>query len=204
MLRIILTMARIAQLKIILKGRHNVYNSLAVIAALYLAGVDVAGIKDHFATFTGMGRRFQHVGNLENSVKADIYDDYAHHPTEIKATLDAAKAFKDRRVVAVFQPHRFTRLQSLWGDFLGALKTDFVVVTDVYAASEDSIEGVTGEKFAAELGAKYIGGDMKTVAKELMPMLKDNDVVIGLGAGTITNLGKELLTLDKEILKLGN
>ena len=84
------------------------------------------------------------------------------------------------------------------------MKTDFVVVTDVYAASEDSIEGVTGEKFAAEPGAKYIGGDMKTVAKELMPMLKDNDVVIGLGAGTITNLGKELLTLDKEILKLGN
>lgn len=194
----------ISEFKIILKGRHNVYNSLAVIAALYLAGVDVAGIKDHFATFTGMGRRFQHVGNLENSVKADIYDDYAHHPTEIKATLDAANAFKDRRVVAVFQPHRFTRLQSLWGDFLGALKTDFVVVTDVYAASEDPIEGITGEKFAAELGAKYIGGDMKTVAKELMPLLKDNDVVIGLGAGTITNLGKELLTLDKEILKLGN
>ncbi len=194
----------ISEFKIILKGRHNVYNSLAVIAALYLAGVDVAEIKEHFGTFTGMGRRFQHVGKLENSVKADIYDDYAHHPTEIKATLDAAKAFKDRRVVAVFQPHRFTRLQSLWEDFLGALKADLVVVTDVYAASEDPIEGVTGEKFASELGAKYIGGDMKTVAKTLLPLLKDGDVIIGLGAGTITNLGKELLTLDKEILKLGN
>lgn len=193
----------ISEFKIILKGRHNVYNSLAVIAALYLAGVDVAGIKEHFATFTGMGRRFQHIGKLENAVKADLYDDYAHHPTEIKATLDAAKAF-NRRVIAVFQPHRYTRLQSLWGDFLKALGADFVVVTDVYAASEDPIEGVTGEKFAAELGAKHLAGDMKAVAKALLPHLKDNDIVIGLGAGTITNLGKELLTLDREILKLGN
>ncbi|MCM1009868.1 MAG: UDP-N-acetylmuramate--L-alanine ligase [Fusobacterium sp.] len=194
----------IGEFKIILKGRHNVYNSLAVIAALYLAGVDVAALKEHFATFTGMGRRFQFVGKLEKSVSADIYDDYAHHPTEIKATLDAAKAFAGRRVVAVFQPHRFTRLQSLWNDFLSALNADMVVVTDVYAASEDSIEGVTGEAFAAELGAKHIAGDMKTVAAELLPLLNDNDVIIGLGAGTITNLGKELLALDKEIVKLGN
>lgn len=194
----------IGEFKIILKGRHNVYNSLAVIAALYLAGVDVAALKEHFAAFTGMGRRFQFVGKLEKTVSADIYDDYAHHPTEIKATLDAAKAFAGGRVVAVFQPHRFTRLQSLWGDFLGALNADMVVVTDVYAASEESIEGVTGEAFARELGAKYIAGDMKNVAAELLPLLKDNDVVIGLGAGTITNLGKELLTLDGEIAKLGN
>lgn len=196
----------ISEFKIILKGRHNVYNALAVISALYLAGVDVAGIKEHFSAFSGMGRRFQHVGKLENSVKADIYDDYAHHPTEIKATLDAAKAFDGRRVVAVFQPHRFTRLQNLWEEFKSALKTctGLVVVTEVYAASEDSIEGVTGENFANELGAKYIGGDIKNVAKSLLPLLKNGDVVIGLGAGTITNLGKELLTLDKEILKLGN
>lgn len=194
----------ISEFKIILKGRHNVYNSLAVIAALYLAGVDVAGIKEHFATFTGMGRRFQHVGTLEHCAKADIYDDYAHHPTEIKATLDAAKAFEGRRIVAVFQPHRYTRLQSLWGDFLGALNADLVVVTDVYAASEDPIAGITGEIFAAALGAKYLGGDMKSVAKSLIPLLKNGDIVIGLGAGTITNLGKELLALDKEILKLGS
>lgn len=194
----------VSEFKIILKGRHNVYNSLAVIAALYLAGVDVAGLKEYFAAFSGMGRRFQHVGKLENSVKADLYDDYAHHPTEIRATLEAAKAFEGRRVVAVFQPHRYTRLQSLWQDFIAALKADLVVVTDVYAASEEPIEGVSGENFASELGAKYLGGDMKAVAKALLPLLKDGDVVIGLGAGTITNLGKELLALDKEILKLGN
>ena len=161
-------------------------------------------MKEYFAAFSGMGRRFQHVGKLENSVKADLYDDYAHHPTEIRATLEAAKAFEGRRVVAVFQPHRYTRLQSLWKDFLVALKADIVVVTDVFAASEAPIEGVSSENFASELGAKYLGGDMKAVAKALLPLLKDGDVVIGLGAGTITNLGKELLALDKEILKLGN
>lgn len=196
----------ISEFKIILKGRHNVYNSLAVIAALYLAGVDVVSIKEHFSTFTGMGRRFQHVGNLENCVCADIYDDYAHHPTEIKATLEAAKSFENRRIVAVFQPHRYTRLQSLWDDFKSAF-WDFeglVVVTDVYAASEDLIDGVTGENFAKAINAKYLGGDMKMVAKSLLPLLKNGDVIIGLGAGTITNLGKELLALDREILKLGN
>lgn len=195
----------LSEFKIILKGRHNIYNSLAVISALYLAGVDVAQVSPHFSTFTGMGRRFQHVGQLEG-INVDIYDDYAHHPTEIRATLDAANAFAPRRVVAVFQPHRYTRLQSLWKDFAEVLKTcnAIVTVTEVYAASEEPIEGVTGEKFAQEIGANYIGGDIKTVAKTLLPTLKSNDVLIGLGAGTITNLGKELLTLNKEILKLGN
>ncbi len=194
----------ISEFKIILKGRHNVYNSLAVIAALYLTGVDVAALKEYFAAFTGMGRRFQFTGKL-NSVNVELYDDYAHHPTEINATLDAAKSFNERRVIAVFQPHRYTRLQSLWNDFQNVLKScENVIVTDVYAASEDKIEGVSGEKFAEQLGAKYIGGDMKNVAKELFPMLKDGDVVIGLGAGTITNLGKELLALDGEIVKVGN
>lgn len=195
----------ISEFKIILKGRHNIYNSLAVISALYLAGVDVAALREHFSTFTGMGRRFQRVGKL-NELNVDIYDDYAHHPTEIRATLEASGVFAPRRVVAVFQPHRFTRLESLWADFLRVLKSfeGLVVVTDVYAASEAPIEGVTGENFAKELGAKYLAGDMKNVARELLPHLKENDVVIGLGAGTITNLGKELLALETEVVKLGN
>lgn len=193
----------ISEFKIILKGRHNVYNSLAVIAALYLSGVDVVLLKEHFATFTGMGRRFQFVGKFHNA-DVELYDDYAHHPTEIKATLDAAKSLA-RRVVAVFQPHRYTRLQSLWADFKDVLGScENLIVTDVYAASEDTIVGVTGEAFANELGATHIAGDIKAVAENLFPMLKDGDVVIGLGAGTITNLGKELLALDGERVKFGN
>lgn len=180
------------KIKTQLAGVHNVYNILAVVSSLNEAGVDIQKVAEYFYGFTGMGRRFQKVGEI-NGIK--IYDDYAHHPTEIKATLDAAASkFGKDNVVAVFQPHRFTRLQSLWNEFKGAFSNaGRVIVTDVYAASEDPIAGISGENFAKDLvGSEYFSGDMKSVAKELLPTLKQGDVVIGLGAGTITNLGKEL------------
>lgn len=189
-------------LKIILKGIHNVYNALSVLASLHQAGVDLELVKPHFATFAGMGRRFQKVGDFDG---ISIYDDYAHHPTEIKAALSSALSFKGKNIIAVFQPHRYTRLKNLWDEFLNAFDSvNKVVVTDVYAASEDVIEGVNSEKFAQDLSAKginceYIGGDMKAVAKKLYPSLKKDDVVIGLGAGTITAVGRELLALNKEL-----
>lgn len=194
-------------LKICLKGVHNVYNSLAVWGSLHQAGVQMDLVNPHFATFTGMGRRFQKIGEFDG---ISIYDDYAHHPTEIKATLSSSKSFKNRNVIAVFQPHRYTRLQNLWNEFMGAFSdVDRVVVTDVYAASEDPIEGVNSEAFTNELKEKIdipcenLKGDMKTVAKQLFPTLKSGDVVIGLGAGTITALGKELLALHDEGAKVG-
>lgn len=194
-------------LKICLKGVHNVYNSLAVWGSLHQSGVNMDLVNPHFATFTGMGRRFQKVGEFDG---ISIYDDYAHHPTEIKATLSSSKSFKNRNVIAVFQPHRYTRLQNLWNEFMGAFSdVDRVVVTDVYAASEDPIEGVNSEAFTNELKEKIdipcenIKGDMKAVAKQLYPTLKSGDVVIGLGAGTITALGKELLALHDEGAKVG-
>lgn len=183
-------------LQIKLLGQHNVINSLAVLASLNEAGADIEQIKKHFATFTGMGRRFQLVGEVNGAV---IYDDYAHHPTEIKATLSALTEFKDKNVIAVFQPHRYTRLQSLWNDFLDAFDgVSKVIVTDVYAASEDKIEGINGEKFASQLkNAKHVSGTIEDVANAIYPQLKPNDIVVGLGAGTITELGKYLLKLGK-------
>ncbi len=189
----------LCSIKIILPGVHNVYNALAVTAALHQAGCDVASIVRHFETFTGMGRRFQKVAELGSIV---VYDDYAHHPTEIKSTLSAMKSFTDKKVVAVFQPHRYSRLQSLWEDFKTALvDADRVIVTDVYAASEDEIEGVNSQNFVNELdGAEYIAGSISDVAKQLLPTLEENTVVIGLGAGTITNLAKELKNAKEELL----
>ncbi len=193
----------LTDLKIILKGEHNVYNALAVLASLHQAGVDVNLIKPYFATFTGMGRRFQKVGSFDG---ISVYDDYAHHPTEIKATLSAAANFKDKNIVAVFQPHRYSRLKNLWNEFLAAFNNvNRVIVTDVYAASEDAIEGVNSENFVRDLSEKisvpceYIPGDMKKVAKVLFPTLKSGDVVIGLGAGTINQLGKEIMKLSEEV-----
>lgn len=196
----------LTEIKIAVKGEHNVYNSLAVFASLHLAGVDINLIMPHFETFSGMGRRFQKVGEMNGIL---IYDDYAHHPTEIKATLSSAKSFKNRRIIAVFQPHRYTRFQNLWDEFLNAFSdVDKVIVTDVYAAGEDAISDINSSKFAEELTEKMniqcenIAGDIKSVAEQLYPVLKSGDVVIGLGAGTITNLGKELLLLDKEMTKV--
>ncbi len=194
----------LTDLKIILKGTHNVYNSLSVLASLHQANIDLELVKPHFETFTGMGRRFQKAGEFDGIV---LYDDYAHHPTEIKAALSSAKCFKDKNIIAVFQPHRYTRLKNLWKDFLSAFDSvDRVVVTDVYAASEDKIDGVNSDRFVQDLSAKldipceHISGDMKEVAKTLFPTLKSGDVVIGLGAGTINALNKELLNLKKEVI----
>lgn len=195
-------------LKICLKGVHNVYNSLAVWASLNEAGVDTNLTDSYFAEFAGMGRRFQKVGEFNGVV---IYDDYAHHPTEIKATLSASKSFKDKNVIAVFQPHRYTRLQNLWNEFMEAFDSvDRVYVTDVYAASETPIEGVNSKAFVQEINEKidipcvYIEGSISEVAQKLFPTLKSGDVVIGLGAGSITNLGKELLVLNNERVVVGN
>ena len=160
-------------------------------------------VNKHFETFTGMGRRFQKVGEFNGIT---VYDDYAHHPTEIKATLSCSKSFRDKRIIAVFQPHRYSRLQNLWNEFMEAFDgIDELIVTDVYAASEDEIVGVNSQAFVNEFKEKsdipcrHISGSMEEVAKELYKDLKPNDIVIGLGAGTITKLGSELMNLSKEV-----
>ncbi|MBO6273424.1 UDP-N-acetylmuramate--L-alanine ligase [bacterium] len=187
----------VTNVKIILPGEHNVYNTLAVLSALHSDGyVDIKEASKHLETFTGMGRRFQRVAELDGIT---IYDDYAHHPTEIKSTLSAMKSFTDKKIVAVFQPHRYTRLQSLWDDFKSSLAgVDRIIVTDVYAASEDEIEGINSKRFASEIkGAEYLSGSIAEVAEKLSSTLEKDTVVIGLGAGTITNLGKELIKIRK-------
>ncbi len=192
--------SKLLSVSISLGGVHNVYNTLAVIAGLNETGVRISGLLSYFKTFTGMGRRFQKVGELKG---IQIYDDYAHHPTEIKATLDSsAQKFGKEHVVAVFQPHRYTRLKALWNEFKQSFENaDRVIVTDVYAASEDVIVGINGKNFASELaGAEYLSGSIEEVGKKLLPTLKSGDVVIGLGAGTITNLGKALLNASGEMM----
>lgn len=188
-------------LKTQMLGKHNVYNATAVLASLNEAGVDLNLVKEHFYTFTGMGRRFQLSAKFDEIC---VYDDYAHHPTEIKATLSAAKVMSDKNIIAVFQPHRYSRFHGLWSEFLTAFENaDKVYITDVYAASEKPIEDVHPETFAKELSlsvpCEHLGGNIAQVAQKLLPSLKQNDMVIGLGAGTITTLGKELLALKDEV-----
>lgn len=172
-----------------LTGIHNVYNALSVISAMSEAGLTIDCKKHFFSEFTGMGRRFQKACDLEG---IQVYDDYAHHPTEIKAVLDAAATkFGRENIVAVFQPHRYTRLKGLWNEFKSAFSdAKRVIVTDVYEASEEPIDGITGENFAKEAGFEHISGKVDAVADKLLPTLERGNVVVGLGAGTITALGK--------------
>lgn len=189
----------LTNLKTQMFGEHNVYNALAVLASLNEAGVDINLVKDHFLTFTGMGRRFQLSASFDG---VSIYDDYAHHPTEIKATLSSMKVLKDKNIIAVFQPHRYSRFAGLWDEFLTAFDdADKVFITDVYAASEQRIPEADSDKFAELLSTKipceHLSGSISEVARQLLPKLQPNDVVVGLGAGSITTLGKDILQIKE-------
>ncbi len=176
-------------------GEHNIYNAIAVYAAIKEAGVDTKKTIKYFKEFSGMGRRFQKVCDI-NNIK--IYDDYAHHPSEIKTTLKSIKnALKsNQRLIAIFQPHRYTRLKSLWEEFKTAFDyADKLLITDVYSAGEDEIKNISSNIFAKEIMHKdvqYIQGNMQECADKIFPLLKSGDIVITLGAGTITKLGSLL------------
>ncbi len=183
----------LGKLKLTIPGRHNVYNTVAVCAALLESGIDFSIIQPHFEHFSGMGRRFQLVAEF-NGIK--IIDDYAHHPSEIKTTLESAKNAADGKLVAIFQPHRYSRLKGLWNNFLKSFDSvDKLYVVDVYAASEDPIDGINSEKFVQALNsinAKYIPGTIDEAAKKIAPELEKGDFVITLGAGDITKIGKAI------------
>jgi UDP-N-acetylmuramate--alanine ligase len=171
-------------------GHYNALNALAALAVAAEAGVSDEGIREAFAGFSGVKRRFTHVGEWQG---VQIYDDYAHHPVEIAAVLRAARVAGDGRVIAVIQPHRYTRLQSLFNEFSACLDdADIALVTPVYSAGEAPIPGIDRDEFASGLRRHghpkvlTIDGEeglIETVAALAQP----GDLVVGLGAGTITD-----------------
>lgn len=192
----------LGEIQMTIPGKHNVYNALAVIAALMEDGFDFEKIAPYFKDFTGMGRRFQKVAEFDNIV---VIDDYAHHPSEIKSTLDSVKDLSNR-TIAIFQPHRYTRLQNFWNEFMTVFDSvDKLIILDVYGASEDYIEGVTSEIFASQINHKdsvWIGGSIEQACEKIMPLLKPYDIVLTLGAGSITKVGNILKELnDKKVVK---
>lgn len=181
---------KLGQIELQVPGIHNVSNAIGVLMVCLEAGLSFEEVQNGLQEFVGTGRRFEFVGQ-KDGVK--YYDDYAHHPTEIKATIESAKQLQ-KRVVAVFQPHRYTRLQTFWEEFKNSLQlADVVVVTDVYGAGEAPIEGINSEKFASEVGSfVYLKGDMNTVSNQLQDFVKAGDIVLTLGAGTITEVGYKI------------
>jgi UDP-N-acetylmuramate--alanine ligase len=188
------------QVTVNLPGRHNVLNSLAAIAVATELGVDDAAIQRALATFQGIDRRLQVVGELPLPGGAiTVVDDYGHHPTEIAATLDALRqAYGERRIVLVFQPHRFTRTRDLLDDFALVLSTaDTLLVTEVYAAGEAPIENADGRAIcrAVRIRGKVEPVFVPTVdeiAGALAGIVRPGDVIAMMGAGTISGAAHEL------------
>lgn len=177
-------------------GKHNALNSLASILVALEAGVPFETARRGVEKFTGVDRRFQFKGK-KNEVS--IFDDYGHHPTEIKAVLEAMREkFPQKRLVVWFQPHRYSRTQLCWSQFLNCFdNSDVLLVTDVYAASEKPIPGISGEQLAKEIkheNCKYFAGkDYQAAANDLKKLLRPNDIFLTLGAGDGWKLGMKLL-----------
>ncbi len=178
-------------------GRHNVLNALAAVGVGLDVEIPFVTIQKALAGFAGVQRRFQVRGSAAG---VTVVDDYGHHPAEIRATLAAAKAGFDCRVVTVFQPHRFTRTHHLRQEFLTAFnQADVLIVMDIYAAGESPMPGVTAEDLANGIRAHghrnvtYLGSDRARIAQHLCEITRPGDLVLTLGAGDVSLLGPEIL-----------
>lgn len=189
---------KLGEARLIIPGKHNVENALGALAIGINCGIPFSSLVHAIQSFRGARRRFQLLGNTENIL---VFDDYAHHPSEICATLEAAKGgFKDKRIICVFQPHRFTRTMFLLEEFGKAFtNADEIIITDIYSAGEAPIEGLSGKSVADEIikntknkPVTYIPKKEKVV-EYLCDILKEGDIVIFAGAGDIYTAGKELV-----------
>jgi UDP-N-acetylmuramate--alanine ligase len=178
-------------------GSHNVQNALAAITVALELGVPFARVKAGIERFTGVYRRWEKKGEVNGIA---VYDDYAHHPTECRATLTGVKAgWRRRRVVCVFQPHLYSRTRDFYEEFGKAfLLSDVLIVTDVYPAREEPIQGITGELIAnaaRKFGHKDVHyvPDKNRIPEELRSLAKSNDIIITMGAGDIWKYGEKFL-----------
>ena len=176
-------------------GKHNALNAVAALTAVMELGVDFDAACRGLNDFVGAKRRFQYIGTAR---QIEIVDVYAHHPAEIKATIDAARSIHPGRLVVAFQPHRYTRTNSLGNQLGEALSgADICLVTEIYAAGENPIPGIDGNLVAQ--AACQAGGqcgfcpDLPAMEKHLLQILQPGDLLITMGAGDIWRLGKSLL-----------
>jgi len=180
-------------------GRHNIYNALAAVAIGEELDISFAVISQALRGFPGVQRRMQKKGEIAG---VTVVDDYGHHPTEIRATLAAIKtAWPNKRLLALFQPHRYSRTQALAQEFHTCFhQADVLFMTEIYAASEAPIAGVSGAGLLAECErhgqkqAHFVAG-VEDMAAAVLPILKENDLVLTLGAGNIVKVGEHLLEL---------
>jgi UDP-N-acetylmuramate--alanine ligase len=175
-------------------GIYNIYNALAAIASARINGIGADVIKSTLPQFTGCARRFERIGILSGG--AVLYDDYAHHPSEVEATLEAVSRLGFKRVITVFQPHTFSRLADFYDRFKEIFTSkkpgDEMIISDIFAARENPADfSVSSERFAADTGSKYLGG-FAEIAGWLEENTRSGDLVITMGAGDVVKLHKLL------------
>ena len=191
-----------ARIKLNVPGEHNILNSLAASAAALTSGIDIGSVVEGLARFEGTGRRFENVGNVKG---AALIDDYAHHPTEVRVTVDSAKKMirKGGRLIALFQIHTFTRAKKFKTEFAEALRpADEIIVTDIYPAREIDTGEISGSMIndyfvSRGLNSTFIRS-FDEIARHVYSELGENDIVLSLGAGDINKVLGKIKALDAE------
>lgn len=179
-------------------GEHNVYNALATISLGLALQIEFDAVKRALESYKGVQRRFEVIGMEEGVI---LVDDYAHHPTEILATLQAARACGPERIIAVFQPHRYSRTKYLFEEFSEAFsEADEIIISKIFAADEEPLVGFSGRDLAARIAEKrgqlvHYYDDLNHVAKYLFSTLKTGDLLLTLGAGDVYKVAYEFLSL---------
>lgn len=186
----------ICRLTLGVAGRHNVSNALSTIAAAKLLGIDMETIQKGLLSFTGTDRRFEYKGELNG---VTIIDDYAHHPTEIRATLTSAKNYPHKDIWCIFQPHTYTRTKAFFDDFAESLLlADHIIMADIYAARETDTLGMSSSLLADRI--RELGGDayylpsFEAIEEFVKNNCKSGDMLITMGAGDVVNIGVSLLS----------
>ncbi len=182
---------KIGSLEMHAPGKHNIYNGLVSFAVCYEMGVDAEGIADAIARFTGAGRRFEFIGESKG---VTVVDDYAHHPTEMMATLQAAKTLDYKKVIVVFQPYTYSRVALLRDGMIKALSVaDKVFMTPIVAAREENIYGVKSEDVTDALADAEVVADYNELAEKMIDAAVDGDLIITMGAGDIYKVAHIIL-----------
>ncbi len=172
-------------------GRHNALNALAAVGAAWLLGIDGPVAAESLKRFRGADRRLQHKGSFNG---AEIYDDYAHHPGELAATLEAVRSAHAGRLVVAFQPHTYTRTQALFHDFVEQLKkADVLVLAEIYAARERNTIGISSRDLQAQIPGAIYCETLPEVTQCLKALAQPGDVILTIGAGDIYRAGEALL-----------
>jgi UDP-N-acetylmuramate--alanine ligase len=174
-------------------GRHNVLNALAAVAIGLELKLSFGAIAEGLAQYNGVDRRLQKKGEFNGAI---VIDDYGHHPTEVRATLEALRqAYPKERLIVAFQPHRYSRTKACWGEFLKCFDdADVIGLVDIYGAGEKKINNISSERLAKASKKKIsYWGSLTAAGQKVRPLLKPNDIFLTLGAGDIWKLGADLL-----------